>query len=139
MPRDSERIAEVRAWLNKACRDLTACSTLLEGAQPVTDAAVFHAQQAAEKAIKGFLTWHDVQFGKTHNLVEIGRQATAIDPSLEPLLRRAARLTGYAWRFRYPGEPDEPSHEEARAARDLAGEVFAALSALLPEEARSDR
>jgi HEPN domain-containing protein len=29
---------------------------------------VFHAQRAAEKAMKAFLAWHDVPFRKTHNL-----------------------------------------------------------------------
>jgi HEPN domain-containing protein len=31
-------------------------------------AAVFHCQQAAEKALKGFLAWHDTPFRKTHDL-----------------------------------------------------------------------
>jgi prevent-host-death family protein len=29
---------------------------------------VFHAQQAAEKAMKGYLSWHDQAFRKTHDL-----------------------------------------------------------------------
>ena len=50
----------------------------LQAKPPLTADSVFHAQQAAEKSIKGFLSWHDRPFRKTHNLVEIGEQAAAI-------------------------------------------------------------
>jgi hypothetical protein len=33
----------------------------------------FHAQQAAEKALKAFLAFHDEPFRKTHGIEEIGR------------------------------------------------------------------
>ena len=61
---------------------------------------------------------------------------TRPDPSLEPLLRRASVLTDYAWKFRYPGEPDEPPREEAEEALALAREVYEAILARLPEEVR---
>ncbi len=132
MPHDQVRIAEVNAWFKKAAGDLSACSRLLEGDNPLCDAAVFHAQQAVEKTIKGFLTWHDRSFGKTHNVVEIGKKAVDIDPELEKLLRRASHLTQYAWRFRYPGEPEEPTADEALEALNLAKEVLEELSDRLP-------
>jgi hypothetical protein len=53
-----------------------------------------------EPRLAGFLTWHDLPFRKTHDLAEIGHQCASLDPSLEPLLMRAASLTQYAWKFR---------------------------------------
>jgi HEPN domain-containing protein len=100
---------------------------------PLTADIAFHAQQLAEKALKGFLTWHDQPFRKTHNLVEIGQQCVAIDATLEDLARRAARLTEYAWKFRYPGEPAEPALEEALA---MARKVYEAVLCRLPAEVR---
>jgi hypothetical protein len=47
---------------------------------------------------------------------------------------RAAGLTEYAWKFRYLGEPDEPSREEAEAALAIAREVYEAVRARLPGE-----
>jgi HEPN domain-containing protein len=44
----------------------------LTAVPPFTADAVFRAQQAAEKTLKGFLAWHDVPFGKTHNLAALG-------------------------------------------------------------------
>ena len=84
--------------------------------------------------MKAFLAWHDEPFRKTHDLAEIGRQCAGIAPSLESLLIRAAGLTQYAWKFRYPGEPDEPSREEAELSIALAREVYEAVVALLPPE-----
>ncbi len=89
MPLDPERIAETRAWLAKAADDLRAADFERTAEPPLSSDIVFHAQQAAEKALKGFLAWHDRPFRKTHNLVEIGEACVFVDSTLEPLLRRA--------------------------------------------------
>jgi hypothetical protein len=60
--------------------------------------------------------------------------ARAVDPSLEPILRRAAPLTEYAWRFRYPGAPAAPTRREADGAVELAADVLGAIVARLPTE-----
>jgi hypothetical protein len=57
-----------------------------------------------------------------------------LDGTLEPLLRRAAPLTEYAWKFRYPGDLDEPDLQEASTALAQAREVFAATTKRLPGE-----
>jgi HEPN domain-containing protein len=134
MPSDA-RAAEARSWLVKASGDLRAAAHEFTAAPPILDDIVFHAQQATEKALKGFLTWHDRPFRKTHDLVELGQACVDIDASLEPLLRRAAPLTEYAWRFRYPGDPDQPADEEATAALGLAREVYDAVLFRVPAEA----
>lgn len=136
MPHDPERVAEVRAWFAKAEADLRTAEFELTATPPLTADIVFHAQQAVEKSIKGFLSWHDRTFRKTHNLVEIGEAAVAIDAGLEPVLRRAAPLTEYAWRFRYPGDVEDPPVEEAQDALATAREVFDALMARVPSELR---
>ncbi len=136
MSHDPVRVADTRAWLTKAASDLAAGTYELTPEPPFAADAVFHAQQAAEKALKALLVWHDVPFRKTHDLLEVGGQCAALDASLEPLVRRAAVLTQYAWKYRYPGEPVEPTREEAEAALYLAREVYEAILARLPEEVR---
>lgn len=64
------------------------------------DEAVFQCQQAAEKALKGFLAWHGRSFRKTHNLEEIGEQCLAVDQSLRGVIDQAVPLSEYAWKFR---------------------------------------
>jgi hypothetical protein len=51
-----------RGWLIKANRDLLSARQLAEGELPLLDTAAYHCQQAAEKAIKGFLLYHDIRF-----------------------------------------------------------------------------
>ncbi len=136
MQPDPARVAETREWLAKAALDLRAAEFEFGAQPPLTGDIVLHCQQLAEKALKGFLTWHDEPFRKTHNLLEIGRQRVAIDATLEHLARRAAPLTEYAWRFRYPGEPEEPSVGEANEAFAIAREVLDAILSRLPREVR---
>jgi HEPN domain-containing protein len=136
MPHDPALVAEVQAWLKKAQKDLDTAEYELQANPPFTEDIVFHAQQAVEKTLKSFLAWHGIPFRKTHNLVELGGSCCQIDPSLDPLLRKAAPLTEYAWRFRYPGEPEEATPEEASDALEIARQVFEAVLKRLPEDIR---
>jgi HEPN domain-containing protein len=136
MPHDPELVAETRGWFQRAAHDLGAGGADLAAESLFTGDAVFHAQQAAEKSMKGFLTWNSRVFRKTHNLTELGGLCSDLDATLEPLLQRAILLTDYAWKYRYPGEPDEPSREEAESALALAGEVYEAVLGRLPGEVR---
>ena len=136
MPDDPQRVAECRDWLDRAWADLDSAAILLAAARPRPDTALFHCQQAAEKAWKAFLFWHDVPFRKTHDLRELGEACAGLDAGLASLARRAEDLTQFAWLFRYPGEPEAPSHEEAGEALALARAVYEAVLARLPEEAR---
>ena len=117
------RTADTRAWLVRARNDLRGAEIDLAASPPLLGDAAFHCQQAVEKALKAFLTWHDRPFRKTHDLVELGSECVAIDPTLEPHLRHTAALTEYAWRYRYPGEPAGPEETEVRKALDRAHAV----------------
>ena len=124
MPHDPARAAEVEAWLAKVASDLRAAEHDLTADPPLLEDSLFHCQQAAEKTLKAFLTRHDRSFRKTHDLNELGLQSIQIEASLEPLCRRVARLTAYAWIFRYPGQPGEPTMDEAQSALSLARELL---------------
>jgi len=134
MPHDAHRVADTRGWLLKAADDLRGAEIDLAAVPPLTGDAAFHCQQAAEKALKALLAWHDVPFRKTHDLAEIGQQCTTLDVSLEPLCRRAERLTTFAWIFRYPGDLEDPPVEEVVEALAVARDVHNAVLARLPTE-----
>jgi HEPN domain-containing protein len=136
MPPEPARVAEARAWFAKATRDLRAAEVLFAATPPLLGEVVFHCQQAAEKAMKGFLTWHDRPFGKTHDLAVVGGLCVEQDQSLEPVCRRAERLSVFAWVFRYPGDPEEPAGDEAQSALALAREVLEVMLSRLPSELR---
>ena len=129
-------MADARAWFVKAANDLRGAEIDLAAEPPLLDDCTFHCQQAVEKTLKGFLNWHQRPFRRTHDLGEIGGQCVQVDPSLEPLLRQAAPLTEYAWKFRYPGEPDEVPRGEAEEAFRLAREIYEAVLGHLPSALR---
>ena len=76
--------------------------------------ALYHAQQAAEKALKNFLVLHAVKYPLTHNLRELLRLALPFDASLEEEILPALDLTLFATRYRYPGDPVEPDVPQGR-------------------------
>src|SRR5207244_808391 len=103
MPPDPVRIAETKSWLVKAARDLRAADHEWSATPPLRDDIAFHCQQAVEKSLKAFLTWHDVVFRKTHDLIELGqgvppRSPDGADAPPPPLLP-----AGGSWRPRLSG------------------------------------
>ncbi len=136
MRHDPAMVREARAWLAKAAQDFRIAEHELTAEPPFVEDVLFHCQQTVEKTLKAFLAWHDRAIRKTHDLVELGRECSEIDGPLEPLLRRAAPLTEYAWKFRYPGGEVEPTLEEARGALDLARQVYGSITERLPDEVR---
>jgi HEPN domain-containing protein len=130
MQPDPRLTAEARAWFVKAASDLRAAAHALTAEPPLYADSTFHGQQAAEKAMEGFLAWHDVPFRRVHSLEELGEQWVHIEQGPRHVLDRAVPLTEYAWKFRYPGEVEEPTAAEAQDASAAARAVYPALSVL---------
>jgi HEPN domain-containing protein len=126
--------AETESWLKRAAEDLRAAQHDFCASPPLLADAVFHCQQVVEKVFKAFLMWHGIPFRKTHSLEELGEQCLDVDASLMGLVDQAVPLTEYAWKFRYPGEPEEPSQSEAEEALAIAQMVTDAIISRLPEE-----
>ena len=137
MPPDSALVAETRDWLAKAREDLDAAERLLVGDLPLTSQAAFHAQQAAEKAQKAFLTWNSRPFTKTHDLGVRGGMCVEIDPSLATVSSEVAPVSGYAVEPRYPGPWTVPTLSQAQEALDLARRLYNELVTRLPGEVSS--
>lgn len=111
------KVKETAAWLVKAHEDLETAKIIFSADRATQwHQVLFHCQQAVEKTMKGFLLWHNTKFRWTHDLVELGAQCAAIDPSLSEDVGRVEGLTDYAWEFRYPGEDPEPTKPEAKRA-----------------------
>jgi hypothetical protein len=53
---------------------------------------------------------------------------------LKGLLDQAIPLTEYAWKFRDPGEADEPTKEEAETALRITHELYQNILSRLPME-----
>lgn len=122
---------EALAWLAKARRDLDSAERLVAGSPPYRDTAAYHCQQAAEKALKGYLTANAVPFQKTHDLTVLITLAADASPGLARLNEAAIMLTPYATLFRYPDAVMEPSDEDIVEALGLARSVLDAVEKAL--------
>ena len=103
---------ESSEWLRLAARDIRLAELALGDVPPLAWEALYHAQQAAEKALKGFLVYSGVVYPLTHDVRMLLELCEGIDAELAATLIPAAGLTQFAVRFRYPGE-DQPTREEA--------------------------
>ncbi|MBE7500406.1 MAG: HEPN domain-containing protein [Verrucomicrobiales bacterium] len=135
---EEARLELVRDWLTRARRDLEAARALAALSEPLLDSAIYHCQQAAEKALKGWLQMQDDPFPKTHDIERLVRQAALQEPEFNQHLQAAAVLTPYASAFRYPGGAFEPmpSREEFDEALGHAQVIFDFVVARVPREAK---
>jgi HEPN domain-containing protein len=123
----------VASWLLKAKRDLLSAHELATAEMPLLDTAAYHCQQAAEKAVKGFLVFHDVRFEKSHDIVLLVTQASDIEPSFSVYLDAARLLTPLAVEYRYPGDYLEPELHEYQEASEAACKLYDFVLSRLPE------
>jgi len=122
----------VRGWLTKAQHDLASARKLAAGPDPLLDTAIYHCQQAAEKAVKWFLVFHDHRFDKTHDIEVLMTPAITFEAAFSSLIDAADRLSPYATVYRYPGLGREPVSSEFALALQDAEHVRAAILAALP-------
>ncbi len=135
---DKSKAALVRSWLLKAQHDLGSAKRLANEPSPYLDTAIYHCQQAAEKALKAFLVYRDVQFEKIHNLSVLLEYCADIDPGFRSLSDAASSLTPYATAFRYPDEffEPEPNQRQFDEALRQAEQIADFVVQRLPKEMR---
>lgn len=117
-------------WLAKADEDHRAAKLLIEGGLVLP--AMFHCQQAAEKALKAYLCFHCHPVEKTHDITKLIDQAGRSDSAWRKLLEDGASLSPLAVEYRYPGDNEAPDpHLAFSACRKVLDAVRASLPATL--------
>lgn len=110
-------------WLEKADHDLITARQTLALQDGPTDTPCFHAQQAAEKALKAVLTCHQVVFPKIHDLMRLLDMSVLLFPALDAYRESLSELSDYAIDVRYPGDWFEPSRNDAKTALSVAERI----------------
>lgn len=87
-------------WLLKASNDLNAAKILSQA--NALDVAIYHTEQCAEKALKGFLASKKHPIVKTHDLVALVALCAQFDPKFSKISSLAQKLTPFGVIFRYP-------------------------------------
>ena len=85
----------------------------------------FHAQQAAEFALKAGYQHRSIPFRFTHSIEELGSGLELAGESIPAAVRNAVVLTRYAVQARYPGAGLPVSRREYESAAQLATAVVA--------------
>ena len=101
-------------WYEKAKKDIKRVKILLEAED--IEGAGFHLQQAAEKAIKGFLLGKGWKLKRSHDLEDLLNSAIEYDPNLERFREALQFTTEFYIEDRYPYfGSNVPSKEEFAA------------------------
>ena len=106
--------------MRHAASDLALAKLALEREEILAEQVCFHAQQAAEKALKTVLVAKQQRFPPVHDLeqlLEVVRQAHIPLPAWSDAL---LDLTPYAVETRYPGYWEEITPDERNRAIELA-------------------
>ena len=121
MPHEGHFLGSPADWLRYARSDLE-LARVTRPDEVLFEGLCFHAQQAAEKALKAVLIAKGVPPPKTHNirtLLDLLPQELVAPQEIED----AASLTDYAVTSRYPGDFESVDEEEYKEAVRLAETV----------------
>jgi HEPN domain-containing protein len=131
MPPDHGRPGDPRAWLRHASSDL-ALARVAPPVDVMLESLCYHAQQAAEKALKAVLLLHAIPAPRTHSIRTL-LDSLPSEVVVPQDVERAAALTAYAIAARYPGDLEPIEEDEYREAVRLAAAVVAWAGGFLQE------
>jgi HEPN domain-containing protein len=141
---EKEILKKVMQWLNLADEDLNLASHAFGlGAQSPYRLIAYHAQQCAEKYLKAFLVYHNVDFPYTHSIRVLLKLCSSL-ATWTQTLKDAEELSPYAITARYPGEDEQVTRDEAQRTIEIAirvrlkvREQLEALGLGLPPETKT--
>ncbi len=97
---DSKRFFD---WIFYAYQDLLSAKTLIEDKR-LYEPAVFHCQQAIEKALKGYMLFKTHKLYDGHNVTWLCKQAALIDSSFTEWIPKTSELNRLYIETRYPAD-----------------------------------
>ena len=122
MPPERFPPGSARDWLARAKGDLSLSRIELPDGAFFEDLC-FHAQQAAEKALKAVYVHHDWTFRYIHDLAELIDDLETHRLGIPDAVKHAIGLNTYAHDTRYPGLGEPVTSGEHRQAVDMASAV----------------
>ena len=97
----------LKQWFDIASDDLDVARGCLEKFYPPKfSIACYHSQQAAEKSLKGFLIFCNIEPPHTHDLAELCKICMEYDDSFAGIIDLCNDINPYSVITRYPKEKD---------------------------------
>jgi len=113
----------VKNWFMRADEDLALIEIISKEETISPNSICFHAQQAGEKYLKGFLACNELHVRKVHDLGVLIEDCKNIDPSFEELQDDARFLDQFYTESRYPDDYIESSREDAEGGYEAAKRI----------------
>ncbi len=115
----------VHLWLRRAHSDMALGRAALRTSGVLPEDACFHAQQCAEKALKGLLSNAGIPFPRTHALEVLLDLLKTHGFHIPDNVDEAFTLSQYSVQTRYPGDWEPVTQKEAEQALERAAYVLA--------------
>jgi HEPN domain-containing protein len=122
MPKNNKKIL-AEEWFKKAGDDYKSAKVILEegGYYGTT---CFLAQQMAEKYLKGFLIYHNLEMRKIHDVVHLLNECKKVSPDFRQMEDACILLDHYYIATRYPVDiPIDYTKKEAAQALAAAEDI----------------
>ena len=102
---DKEKKELLKQWLDKGKEELGIAEFLSANYHPTPDETVCYlCQQSAEKYIKGYIFYNDIETEKTHNLKDLLKVCQNVNAEFSLLIAKVSILNDYSVLPRYPNE-----------------------------------
>ena len=128
----TERVADTVRWLRYAAEDLITAETLLRQPHVPPRQSCWHAQQAAEKALKAGLICLQIDFPRTHDL-NILRSLLPESWHLKTAHPNLGDLNRWVVEARYPEDVREATEADTSTAVEQARAVWTSVSTELTQ------
>ena len=113
-----DKISIVKEWIDFASRDINSAKYLLNMRPVPLEIVCYHCEQAAEKTLKGYLIYQDVEPPRTHILQLLCKMCEDIDETFKEISEYCGNLTLYGVQPRYPFEIDITENDMKKAIVD---------------------
>lgn len=110
----------VSDWFARADDDMVLVKLILDKGIGSPNLACFHAQQAAEKYLKGFLAHHALHVRKIHDLVTLAEECATVERSFSQIRDDAQYLGQFYIESRYPDDFILFERDDAEKALEAA-------------------
>lgn len=110
----------VVSWFHRADEDFQMIDLALREEDGPLNPVCFHAQQAAEKYLKGFLAFYEKNIRKIHDLKALLEECQNVDSSFRELDDDTTVLNRFYMTSRYPDDTPDFSLGECREAFEAA-------------------
>lgn len=131
---NNNKIKQVFKWIEYADEDLRVTEIVFSLSSNVPYRIIaYHSQQCAEKYLKAFLLYHDVDFPYTHNISTLIELCMPF-VNLNDKLNTAKELSKYAVAVRYPTDYLTLNKKETIRLIKIANKVKTVVRKLLVKE-----